>query len=204
MSKHSVAAFIKEHYPAYWGISSYPASECAVFCSTQEEWGIFSNMACTPIVVDGVTFKSCEHLFQMMKFKDAEIVGRLWNGITAAGKKSTNIKMTAKSYEPTHRRADWGEMIVDAIKYCLVQKYEQCEAFRQELERSRGNYIIEQQANPKKRADAWSAKKEGDHWVGPNLTGRLLMELRDSGKLTYSLPTDALVFLQTIRKLEVN
>jgi ribA/ribD-fused uncharacterized protein len=204
MSKHSVAAFIKEHYQEYWGISSYPASECAVFCSTQEEWGIFSNMACTPIVVDGVTFKSCEHLFQMMKFKEAEIVSRVWRGITAADKKSANIKMTAKSYEPTHRRADWGEMIVDAIKYCLVQKYEQCEAFRQELERSRGLYIVEQQANPKKPADAWSAKKEGDHWVGPNLTGRLLMELRDSGKLTYSLPTDAFVFLQTIRKLEVN
>lgn len=201
MSKHSVAPFIKEHYPAYWGISSYPACECAVFCSTHEEWGIFSNMASTPIVIDGVTFKSSEHLFQMMKFKDAEIVSRVWRGITAADKKSANIKMTAKSYEPTHRRADWGEMIVDAIKYCMVQKYEQCEAFRQELERSRGLYIVEQQANPKKPADAWSAKKEGDHWVGPNLTGRLLMELRDTGKLTYSLPADAFAFLQMIKEV---
>lgn len=201
MSKHSVATFIKEHYPEYWGISSYPASECAVFCSTHEEWGIFSNMASTPIVIDGVTFKSSEHLFQMMKFKDAEIVSRVWRGITAANKKSTNIKMTAKSYEPTHRRADWGEMIVDAIKYCMVQKYEQCEAFRQELERSRGLYIVEQQANPKKPADTWSAKMEGDHWVGPNLTGRLLMELRDTGKLTYSLPADAFAFLQWIKEV---
>ena len=201
MSKHSVATFIKEHYPAYWGISSYPACKCAVFCSTHEEWGIFSNMASTPIVIDGVTFKSSEHLFQMMKFKDAEIVSRVWRGITAADKKSTNIKMTAKSYEPTHRRTDWGEMIVDAIKYCMVQKYEQCEAFRQELERSRGLYIVEQQANPKKPADAWSAKKEGDHWVGPNLTGRLLMELRDTGKLTYSLPADAFAFLQMIKEV---
>jgi predicted NAD-dependent protein-ADP-ribosyltransferase YbiA (DUF1768 family) len=158
-------------------------------------------MASTPIVIDGVTFKSSEHLFQMMKFKDAEIVSRVWRGITAADKKSTNIKMTAKSYEPTHRRADWGEMIIDAIKYCMVQKYEQCEAFRQELERSRGLYIVEQQANPKKPADTWSAKKEDDHWVGPNLTGRLLMELRDTGKLTYSLPADAFAFLQMIKEV---
>ena len=201
MSKHSVAPFIKEHYLEYWGISSYPACKCAVFCSTHEEWGIFSNMASTPIVIDGVTFKSSEHLFQMMKFKDAEIVSRVWRGITAADKKSANIKMTAKSYEPTHRRADWGEMIVDAIKYCMVQKYEQCEAFRQELERSRGLYIVEQQANPKKPADAWSAKKEGDHWVGPNLTGRLLMELRDTGDLTYSLPADAFAFLQRSKEV---
>ena len=201
MSKHSIAPFIKEHYPAYWGISSYPACKCAVFCSTHEEWGIFSNMASTPIVIDGVTFKSSEHLFQMMKFKDAEIVSRVWKGISAANKKSTNIKMTAKSYEPTHRRTDWGEMIVDAIKYCMVQKYEQCEAFRQELDCSRGLYIVELQANPKKPADAWSAKKEGDHWIGPNLTGRLLMELRDTGKLTYSLPADAFAFLQMIKEV---
>lgn len=199
MSKHSVAAFIKEHYQEYWGISSYPASECAVFCSTHEEWGIFSNMACTPIVVDGVTFKSCEHIFQMMKFKDTEIVGRVWDGITATGKRSVNIKMTAKSYEPMHRRADWGAMIIDAIKFCMMQKYEQCEAFRQELERSHGLYIVEKQANPKRNADAWSAKLEGNQWIGPNLTGRLLMELRDTGKLAYSLPTDALDFIQNIK-----
>ena len=133
--------------------------------------------------------------------EDAEIVSRVWRGITAADKKSTNIKMTAKSYEPTYRRVDWGEMIVDAIKYCMLQKYKQCEAFRQELERSRGLYIVEQQANPKKPADTWSAKKEDDHWVGPNLTGRLLMELRDTGNLTYSLPTDAFAFLGVIKEL---
>mgnify|MGYP002509001944 CR=1 FL=1 len=157
------------------------------------------NMTSAKIVVDGVEFKTSEQLYQMMKFKDAEIVSRVWKGITAADKKSANIKMTAKSYEPTHRRADWGEMIVDAIKYCMVQKYEQCEAFRQELERSRGLYIAEQQANPKKPADTWSAKKEDDHWVGPNLTGRLLMELRDTGKLTYSLPADAFAFLEVVK-----
>ena len=199
MSKHSVAPFIQAHYPEYWGISSYPAAECAVFCSTHAEWGIFSNMASSPIVVEGVTFKSCEHLFQMMKFKDEEIVHRVWNGITSHDKHSANTKMTAKSYEPEYRRSDWGTMIVDALKFCIVQKYHQCPQFRQELERSRGRYIIEQQANPKKPADTWSAKLEGDQWVGPNLTGRLLMQLRDTGTLPYSLPSDALAFLAIIK-----
>ena len=199
MSKHSVAPFIQAHYPEYWGIMSYPASECAVFCSTHGEWGIFSNMAPTPIVIGGVTFKSCEHLYQMMKFNDKDIVQRVWQGLTAHDKHSTNIKMTARSYEPERRRSDWGAMLVDALKYCILQKYEQCPAFRQELERSRGRYIVEQQANPKKPADAWSAKLEGSHWVGPNLTGRLLMQLRDTGTLPHSLPSDALEFLQMIR-----
>lgn len=198
MNKHGVADFIEKNYPEYWGISSYPAEQCAVFCSTHEEWGIFSNMAASPIVVSGIEFKSSEHLFQMMKFNDSEVVKLVWNGITANNKKSGNIKMTAKSYEPTRRRKDWGQMIVDAVKFCMVQKYEQCAEFRNELERSRGLYIVEKQANPNKKADAWSAKLCGNEWVGPNLTGRLLMELRDNGTLTYTLPADALAFLKML------
>ena len=193
MSKHSVYPFIQRFYPEYDGIQSYPASECAVFCKTNEEWGILSNMASTPIIIKGVEFKSAEHIFQMLKFIEAEYVKKVWQGITANNKISQNIKMTAKSYEPEHRRADWGSMIVDALKYAIQKKYEQCESFRQEL------YIVEKQANPKKPADTWSAKQEGDMWVGSNLTGRLLMELRDNGRLEYHLPNDALRFIDILK-----
>lgn len=195
MNKHSVYPFIQQFYPEYVGIQSYPADQCAVFCEARNEWGILGNMATAHIVVQGVTFKSCEHLFQMMKFNKPEIVKNVWNGITANGKKSNSIKMTAKSYEPAHRREDWGQMIVDALKYAMMQKYEKCEAFRNELNRSKGLYIVEKQPNPNKGADTWSAKLEGDNWVGPNLTGRLLMELRDKGRLEYNLPPDALDFI---------
>lgn len=200
MSRVSVYPFIQEFYPEYDGIQTYPADECAVFCKTHEEWGILSNMASTPITFDGVEFKSAEHIFQMMKFRNQEYVVKVWNGITANNKKSRNIKMTAKSYEPDHRRQDWGSMIVDALKFAMQQKYEQCEAFRQELERSGGKFIVEQQPNPNKKADTWSAKLEGDKWVGSNLTGRLLMELRDNGKLEYNLPEDALEFIKFIKE----
>lgn len=199
MSKHSVYPFIQRFYPEYDGIQSYPASECAVFCKTNEEWGILSNMASTPINIEGVEFKSAEHIFQMMKFNEAEYVKKVWKGITANNKKSQNIKMTAKSYEPKHRRADWGCMIVDALKFAMQKKYEQCELFRQELERTKGFYIVEKQANPNKLADTWSAKQEDDMWVGSNLTGRLLMELRDNGSLEYKLPNDALDFLNFLK-----
>ena len=199
MNKHSVYPFIKRFYPEYDGIQSYPASECAVFCKTNEEWGILSNMASTPINIEGVEFKSAEHIFQMMKFNEAEYVKKVWKGITANNKKSQNIKMTAKSYEPKHRRADWGCMIVDALKFAMQKKYEQCESFRQELDRSKGLYIVEKQANPKKPADTWSAKLVGDKWEGSNLTGRLLMELRDNCKLEYNLPNDALDFFNFLK-----
>jgi predicted NAD-dependent protein-ADP-ribosyltransferase YbiA (DUF1768 family) len=104
----------------------------------------------------------------------------------------------AKHWEKTHRREDWGKMVVDAMKYCLMRKFEQSEDFRNELERSRGKFIVEDQTSfkNKKEPDAWGVKLKDDHYVGPNLLGRLLMELRDSGKLEYHLPDDAFTFLQ--------
>ena len=44
--------------------------------------------------------------------------------------------------------------------------------------------------------DTWGVKVIGDKYIGPNLLGRLLMELRDTGTLEYTLPDDALKFLE--------
>ena len=48
----------------------------------------------------------------------------------------------------------------------------------------------------KKNPDTWGAKlsDDGKEYIGPNLMGRLLMELRDNGKLDYTLPEDATDF----------
>ena len=193
MSFYSISAFIRENYPEYWGLQTYPADQCVRIHKIDGEWGIFSNFSHTPIVVEGVTFDTSERLFQLMKFKDEEAVKAIYY-------KKGNPKMTAKHWEKTHRRADWGKMIIDAMKFCLFQKYEQSEAFRQALERSRGKIIVEDQtAFTKKNPDAWGVKLQGDSFVGPNLLGCLLMELRDIGKLEYQLPDDAFTFIQYLK-----
>ena len=97
-----------------------------------------------------------------------------------------------------------GRIFIDAMKFCLMQKYAQSKAFRNELERSKGLFIVEEQANPNpnpnpnphRPAGAYSAKLSEDSktWAGPNIMDRLLMELRDQGKLEYSLPEDAMSF----------
>ena len=190
MSFYSIADFIRENYSEYWGLQSYPADQCVRIYKIDEEWGIFSNFGHTPIVVEGVTFDTSERLFQLMKFKDEEPVKAIFY-------KKGNPKMTARHWEKTHRRVDWGMMIIDAMKFCLTQKYEQNEAFRQALERSKGKFIVEDQSSfTKKNPDVWGVKLQGDNFVGPNLLGRLLMELRDTGKLEYKLPDDAFTFIQ--------
>lgn len=199
-SFYSVAPFIREFYPEYYSIETYPAEKCVRILKVEDKWGILSNFGHTLLQVDGVTFKTSEHLFQMMKFKDQYPVERIANNITFAGKKCYQVKKTVKSYEKDYRRPDWGAMIVDAIKFCLQTKYEQSEPFRNALKESEGYYIVEDQTSfPKKTPDTWGVKPDGDYLVGPNLLGRLLMELRDNGRLEYKLPEDALSFVEFLK-----
>ena len=189
MNFYSIAPFIQKYYPKYYSIETYPISECVAIRKVKEPWGIFGNFAPTPIIINGVTFKTSELLFQLMKNKKKEPILAVYN--------AKNPKMIAKHWEKTHRREDWGRMIVDAMKFCITQKYEQSEDFRKELERSKGKYIVEDQTSfPKKTPDTWGVKQQGSDFIGPNLLGRLLMELRDKGKLDYQLPDDALCFLK--------
>lgn len=192
MSFYSIAPFIQAFYPEYYSIESYPANECVTIHKVSEPWGIFGNFARTPIVIDEVMFKTSEQLFQLMKFKDKEPVLAVYN--------ANNPKMTTKHWEKTHRRSDWGQMVVDAMKFCLTKKFEQSEDFRAELKRSLGKFIVEDQTSfTKKTPDTWGVKLQGDNFVGPNLLGRLLMELRDNGKLDYILPADAMSFMEFLK-----
>ena len=182
---------IKEFYPEWYGIQTYPADKTDAFCKVTEEWGVLGNFAATPLVVDGVPFDCTEKLFQVMKFADMESRKIVYSV------KGQTIKMKAKHQEKVGViREDWGRIFIDAMKFCLVQKYQQSETFRKELERSKGLFIVEQQVNPRRPAGAYSAKLSDDSktWAGPNIMGRLLMELRDEGTLEYDLPDDAIHF----------
>ena len=183
--------FIKEYYPEWYGLQEYPADNTVAFCVVAEEWGILGNFAQTPMIVNGVPFDCTEKLFQVMKFIDEESRKVIYS------KKGQPIKMMARHHEKVGSvREDWGRIFIDAMKFCLMQKYAQSESFRKELERTAGRYIVEKEPGSKRHAGAWSAKlsDDGKTWIGPNIMGRLLMELRDNGKLEYNLPEDATLF----------
>lgn len=86
-------------------------------------------------------------------------------------------------------------------------KYNQNKDFRDKLNMSKGKYIVEDQSSFKKPADAWGVKIEKNNdkdtnlkFVGPNILGQLLMELRDNGNLKYKLPNDIFDFLKYIQQ----
>ncbi len=185
-----VRELIEKNYPEYYGLFDYPADRTVAFSKADGEWGILGNFGHATVMVDGVVFRTTERLFQVMKFADPDarravyLEPNPWKG----------KRVLARAYEKTCGvRPDWGTIIVDALKFCLVTKYEQCPEFRAELARTGTKYIVEK-ASP--RPDTYSAglSRDGRMWHGSNLMGRLLMELRDNGKLDYSLPEDAMKF----------
>ena len=186
-SSTRIAEFIKKYYPEYWGIQVYPIEQSVFFHKITDEHWILSNMSSCPLEVEGVPFNSSEHLFQTLKFATPESITAVYQ--------SNTPKMTAKHYQKLdgHRREDWGQILVDVMKFCLQQKYEQCPEFRQELDSTKGYNIVELQDAKRdtvsSRANAWGVKSKGQNYEGPNIMGRLLMELRD-GKMEYKLPDD--------------
>ena len=55
------------YYPEYDIIERYPAEQTVGFTSTAAEWGVFSNFARTPMVVEGIEFVSVEQMFHYIR-----------------------------------------------------------------------------------------------------------------------------------------
>lgn len=172
------------HYPQYDIIERYPAEHTISFTSTTAKWGIFSNFAKTPMLVNGIEFACVEQLFHYIRLNnETERVAYL--KLTP----NMGLKMKAKVFKKRGiERSDWKEIAVDVMRFCLNHKYASSEALRKELERSKGKYIVEDESNRKKRPDSWGAVLDtatGEYY-GKNIMGRLLMELREKGVLEYA------------------
>ena len=99
------------------------------------------------------------------------------------------LKMKAKAFEKRGvERAGWRDIAVDVMRFCLNHKYQSSEEFRNELERSKGKNIVEDESNRREKPDSWGAVYDAvtDEYFGKNIMGRLLMELREKGKLEYN------------------
>lgn len=193
---------IKENYPEYYLWNEYPADRCVAIRKVGDRWGILGNFAPIRLMISGVAFDNSEQLFQMMKFSDEETLLAIY------GRKGLPLKWAAKAGERRGlRRSDWGSIVIDAMKFCLEKKYKQSAEFRQVLKETSELFIVEDQTGLKSRcrglrreADTWGVVRRENRYVGSNLMGRLLMELRDcDGNLEYHLPENILDFLQYLR-----
>lgn len=172
------------YYPEYDTIEHYPAGETVAFAKTTAEWGVFSNFAKTPMIVYGIEFDCVERLFHYIRLNSESERAEYLK--VAPG---MALKMKAKAFEKRGvERAGWRDIAVDVMRFCLNHKYQNSEEFRNELERSKGKNIVEDESGRRKKPDSWGAvyDAENDEYFGKNIMGRLLMELREKGKLEYN------------------
>ena len=172
------------HYLEYDKIERYPAGQTVGFTTTKAEWGVLSNFAKTPMLVNGVQFACVEQLYHYIRLSDeAERAAYL------KLKPNMGLKMKAKAFAKRGvERADWREIAVDVMRFCLNHKYQSSAEFRKALAESHDKYIVEDESNRRKKPDSWGVVLDAttNEYYGKNIMGRLLMELREKGCLTYN------------------
>ena len=172
------------HYPQYDTIARYPAEQTIGFTSTAAEWGILSNFAKTPMVVNEVEFACVEQLFHYIRLNN-EAERAEYLKLTP----NMGLKMKAKAFKKRGvERSDWREIAVDVMRFCLNHKYQASAEFRKALADSGSKYIVEDESNRKKSPDSWGAVLDTttNEYYGKNIMGRLLMELREKRELAYT------------------
>ena len=173
-------------------VREYRAGECAIFWKTREQFGGLSNMAGGwPLRVDGVRVPSSEALYQACRFPDRPDVQRR----ILAQSSPMAAKMVSKPYRGEEDRADWEEVRVEVMAWCLGVKLAQhWGRFSDLLLSTDGRPIVERS----RKDDFWGAKARPDDpgaLVGRNVLGRLLEDLRakvreapDASRAMPSLP----------------
>lgn len=172
------------HYPQYDTIAHYPAEQTIGFTSTTAEWGILSNFAKTPMVVNGVEFACVEQMFHYIRLNN-EMERAEYLKLTP----NMRLKMKVKAFEKRGvERSGWREIAVDVMRFCLNHKYQASAEFRKALADSGSKYIVEDESNRKNKPDSWGAVLDAatGEYYGKNIMGRLLMELREKGQLDYT------------------
>ena len=171
------------HYLQYDIVERYPAEQTIGFTSTAAEWGILSNFAKTPMVVNGVEFACVEQMFHYIRLNN-EMERAEYLKLTP----NMGLKMKAKAFKKRGvERSDWREIAVDVMRFCLNHKYQASAEFRKALADSGDRFIVEDESNRKMKPDSWGAVLDTatNEYYGKNIMGRLLIELREKGLLEY-------------------
>jgi len=153
-------------------IRVYRPGECAPFRRLTDALGALSNMAPGfPLVVNGLTIGSSEALYQCMRFPHLPDVQRL---VIAAPSPLAAKEACAPRREQS--RADWTEVRVEVMRWCLRVKLAQHRGVLGSVLVCSGELpIVEVSA----RDVFWGAKpREDGAFVGANVLGRLWTAVR--------------------------
>ena len=145
------------------------------FTKVDLPYGWLGNMAPYPIIYEDKEWRTSEALFQAMRFDSNEIKEIIRNE-----KSPMAAKMKAKSNKCSYIVQPMSEKDIDNMRLCLNLKFNQHSSLKEKLLKTGEHTIIEDIGSRRcARHEFWGAyKNEKNEWVGNNLMGKLLMELR--------------------------
>ena len=171
--------------------------------SDLQKFGLYPAEDCAPFVTKQGT--PLYHLDNMVRIDSTESHNWLKDNLfqkRVDARKKTEYKVKFRGME----RADWKEIQVVWMKYCLMLKYRCNALFRKDLYACSGKLPVEDATATRYASNLfWGAalvELEGEkYYFGCNVLGKLLVQLRaNNGKLDYKLPEDLHVFGKPIIK----
>ena len=158
---------------------TYKREECIVFHKTDDPFGGLSNMAGGyPIYVSGICIRTSEALYQACRFPH---LPEVQNMIIHEGSPITAKRKTKQFIDDS--RPDWYQVRINIMRWCLKMKLmSNSEIFGSLLLSTDDKTIVEESY----KDEFWGAKpsSDGGTFIGMNVLGRLLMELREQIKDT--------------------
>lgn len=151
----------------------YEPDKFIFFYRAQDPYGIFSNFAMIPLVIDGFVWPTSEHYFQAQKFDDKELQAK----IRACKYPSQAAKMGRKRNLPL--KEDWEEIKEEVMYKALEVKFYTSQQFRETLLSTGDKILVEHTSND----HYWGDGSDGEN-LGPgkNRLGHLLMKLREENR----------------------
>jgi ribA/ribD-fused uncharacterized protein len=161
----------------------------------KETFGGLSNMAGGyPLRVNGHVVWTSEALFQVCHFPDHPDIQR--EILEPRSGMAARMKARKDGRRVMHTRADWFEVSLDVMNWCLrVKRAQNLEPFYWLLESTGEEPIVEQS----RRDRFWGAVADADGVLrGQNHLGRMLMRLRDDARSRWQTGRDSLQVVEPL------
>jgi ribA/ribD-fused uncharacterized protein len=148
------------------------------FTKVDLPYGWLGNMYASPIQFEGKEWLTTEALFQALRYDSEEIREAIRKEKSPMG-----AKMKAKSFKSQMRVVPMGEEDVDNMKKVVRMKFKQYTILKSKLIITGEHILVENIGNRNgERHLFWGMKKVNGEWIGNNMMGKILMEIREEMK----------------------
>jgi len=145
------------------------------FTKVDLPYGWLGNMVASPIEFNGLSWRTAEALFQSLRFDDPLLID-----FCQKAKSPFGLKLSLKKHQHQMVIAPKSLEDIANMQSILRLKFSQHPNLKQQLIDT-GDAILIEDVSARKSGNGkfWGAYLENGYWIGDNMLGNLLMELRE-------------------------